>query len=64
MDEDRAAAPGNARPGVVVELDYDVVETVGAAQPVAWFIGRPPEGVIVAAIGGLLAPGIVRFDPA
>ena len=35
MDEHRAAAAGDARPGVVVELDDEVVEMVGAPQPVA-----------------------------
>ena len=35
MHEHGAAAAGDTRPGVVVELDDEVVETIGALQPVA-----------------------------
>src|SRR5580692_11218736 len=37
---------------------------VAAAQPVAWFIGRAPEGLVVAPVVRILAPGIVRADAA
>ena len=40
MDEHRAAAAGDARPGVVVDLDDEIVELVGAPQPVAGLAGR------------------------
>ena len=43
MDEHGAAAAGDARPRVVVDLDNQIVETVVAPEPVAWFIGRPAE---------------------
>ena len=64
VDENGAAAAGHARPGVVVDFDDHVVEAVAAAQPVAWFIGRAPEGLVVAPVVRVLAPGIVRADAA
>ena len=42
MDEHRAAAAGDARPRVVVELDDEIVERVGARQPV----GRAAGGTL------------------
>ena len=62
VNEHRAAAAGNARPGVVVDFDNQIIEMVGAAQPVAGLSGRQPEGPIVAPVGRILAPGIVRPD--
>ena len=64
MEEDGAAAAGHPRPGVVVDLDDDVVEAVVAPEPVAWFIGRAPERPVVAPVVRVLAPGIVRADAA
>jgi len=64
MDENGAAEPGNARPGVVVEFDDEIVEVVAAVEPIAWFIGRPAERTVITAILGGFAPGIVRADPA
>ena len=63
MDEHGAAAAGHARPGVVVDFDDQIVETVVPAQPIAWFIGRPAEGSVIAAVRRILAPGIVAADP-
>jgi hypothetical protein len=62
MQEYSAAATGNARPSVVVDFDNQIVEAVGAPQPVAWFIGRPVEGPVVAPIGRIFAPGVVRAN--
>jgi len=47
MDEDGAAQPGHPRPGVVVDLDDQVVEAIPPAEPVAWFIGRAVERAVV-----------------
>src|SRR4029079_8519146 len=41
MDKARAAPTSHPRPGVVVDLDNDVVQPVLAPKPVAWFNGRP-----------------------
>jgi hypothetical protein len=63
MDKDRAAAAGNTRPGVVVDLDKNVVEVVVPPQPVAPLLGRPPKGAVVTPIGRIFAPGISPTDP-
>src|SRR5258708_6063597 len=59
MQEYSAAVAGNARPSIVVYFDYEVVEAVGAPQPVAWFIGRPVDGPVAAPIGRVFTPGVV-----
>jgi hypothetical protein len=64
VDEHGAPAPGDAGPGVVIDLDDDVVKAVGTAQSVAWFSGRPPEVPVVAAVCRILTPGVGRPDPA
>ena len=62
MNEYGTAAAGHPRPRVVIDFDNEVVEGVVAAQPVAWFIGRPAERAVIAPIRGVLAPGVVRPD--
>ncbi len=62
MDEYRAAAPGNARARIVVDLDDEVVEVILAPEPVARLVGPAAEGAVVAPVGGVLVPGIVRAD--
>ncbi len=64
VDEDGAAASGHPRPRVVVDLDDQVIEAVVAAEPVAWFIGRPPESVVVTPVMRVFAPCVVGADPA
>ena len=64
MDEHRTAPAGDARPGVVVDLDDEIVQPVATPQPVPWFIGRPPERTIVAPVGRILAPRDIRGQPA
>jgi hypothetical protein len=58
MDEHSAAAPRNTRAGVVIDLDDDVVQAILAPKPIAWFIGRPMERPIVAAVLRVFAPRI------
>ena len=48
----------------MVDFDDQVVESVVATEPVAWFIGRPTKGPVVAAVVRILAPGVGRADPA
>ena len=59
MDEHRAAASLHARPRVVVELDDEIVEVVGAREAVGIAVGRKLDRLIVVAIGRILAPGVV-----
>jgi hypothetical protein len=56
MHEHGATAAGDARARIMGNLDHQVVELVVAPHPVAWFIGRAPEGTIVAPVGWVLAP--------
>lgn len=62
MDEHGATPAGDPRPCIVVDFDNKIIEIVGAAQAVSWFTGRPPEGPIVAPVGGVLAPSVRRTD--
>ncbi len=64
MDENGTAAPGHAGPGVVIEFDNQIVKAVVTAEPVAWFIGRPAECLIIAAVCRVFAPGVMKSDPA
>lgn len=64
MNEHGAAAPGYPRPGIVVDLDNQIVEAVISSKPVAWFIGRPAERVVIAAILRIFTPGVVRSNAA
>jgi hypothetical protein len=40
MDKHGTAASGNTRPRVVVDFDNQIIEMVGATQPVAGLAGR------------------------
>jgi len=64
MDEHGAAAAGDPRTAIVVNLDNKIVQPVVALQPVTWFIGRAAERPVIATIGRILAPGVVGADPA
>ena len=64
MNEHRAAPASNSRSRIVVDLDNEVVKRIVAAQPVAWFIGRPAEWLVIAPILRILAPGIGWADAA
>ena len=62
MHENSAAAAGDARPGVVVQLDDEVVEMVGALEPVARIIGVKPNRLIVMAVARVFAPAVAGTD--
>ena len=62
MNEYSAAVAGNARPGVMVDFDDQIIESIGALEPVPWFIGRPPERAVIASVRGVFAPGVVHRD--
>jgi hypothetical protein len=56
MHEHRAAHACDARTGVVGDLDHQVIKVVAAPQPITWFIGRPSERAVVAAVPRVFAP--------
>jgi hypothetical protein len=64
VNENRAAAPRDARPRIVVDFDNEIIKAVITTEPVAWFIGRAPKWLVVTAIGRILAPGIAFTDGA
>ena len=62
MQKHRAAAAGDARGGVVVDLDDEIVEMVFAGQPVAGLAVAEPDRLIVMAVVRVLAPGVFGPD--
>ncbi len=64
MDEHGTAATGDAGPRIVIDLNKEVIEVIVAPKPVAWFIGRPPEGAVVPPVGGVFTPRVGRADAA
>src|SRR5437588_9056182 len=64
MDEHRAAAPGHARPGVVINFDNKIIELIIAPEPVAGASGRDFDMPVVAPISRVLAPGVAGTDRA
>ena len=58
MDKDGAAAARDARPGVVVDLNDEIVEIVFARESVGTRIGRHFDRLIVVTIGRIFAPAI------
>src|ERR1700742_5242204 len=63
MDEHRAAAAGDSRARVVVDLDDEVVESVGAGEAVGRAPGRHLHRPIVMAVRRVLAPTVVEANP-
>src|SRR6266700_583603 len=50
------------RPAVVVDLDDEIIEMVGALEPVAALLASAPDPLVVVAIPGVLAPGVRPSD--
>jgi len=63
MDEHGAAAAGDARPCVVVNLHHEVIEMILPPQPIARRSIGTPNWPVVAPVGRVLAPGVRRADP-
>ena len=59
-----AAAPGDARRAVVIDLDNEIVEMIIAPEPVTAMVAIPPHRPIVVAALRIFAPGIVGPDGA
>lgn len=64
MDEYRAASAPHPWPRVMINFDNEIVEMIEAAQPIAWFTGRPLDGAVVAAVSRVFAPGVGGTDGA
>ena len=64
MQEYRAAAPLDARLGVVIDLDNEIIEMIVAPEPVAALLAIQPHRLVVIAAPGIFAPGVVRLDGA
>lgn len=64
MQEYRAAAAGNARRGVVIDLDDEIIEVVVALESVAAVIAIQPYRPVVTAAMGVLAPAVLWLDGA
>ena len=64
MQEHRAAAAGDPRGGVVVDLDNEIVEVILARQAVTLLGARQADRLIVVAVGGIFAPGIFNANRA
>src|SRR5258708_24837840 len=57
MQEYRAAAAGDARGSVVIDLDDEIVEVVVAPEPVAAAIAVEPNRLIIMAVARIFPPG-------
>src|SRR5258705_11771578 len=64
MQEHRAAAPGNTRRSIVVDLDNEIVEVIVARQPVATVVAVEPHRLVVMAVVRGLPPGVFRANRA
>src|SRR5215212_11185318 len=62
MQEHGAAAAGYPWAGVVIDLDDEIVKVILARQPVAGLIPHQANGLIVAAVVRVLAPGVFGAD--
>src|SRR5690349_13893738 len=62
VNEDRAAAAGNARTGVMVKLDDQVIEAIVPPQSVGCRTLRDPNRPVIETIPGIFAPAVVLSD--
>ena len=49
---------------IVIDLNDEIVETIFSRKPVAFGVRRHLDGAVVAAVSGILAPGVGAADPA
>jgi hypothetical protein len=64
MDKDSAAAAGNARPRVVVDLDDEIVQVIFPCEAVGTAAFRHGDVLVVMAVARILAPSVGVFDAA
>jgi hypothetical protein len=62
VDENRAAAAGNARPGIMIELDNEVVEMIRPPKSVAGTAFRQQYGPVVPSIQRIFTPAVILPD--
>src|SRR5262249_7669171 len=62
VDENRAAAARDPRAAIVVELDNQVVEVVGAPQAIAGLVRAALDCTIVPTVGRGFDPGVIGVD--
>src|ERR1700704_4477675 len=64
MQEYRAAATGDARRTVVIDLDNKIIEVIVALEPIAAAIAIQPHRLVVMAAPGGFAPSVFGADSA
>src|SRR3981189_414256 len=64
MQKYRAAAAGDARRTVVIDLDNKIIEVIVALEPIAAAIAIQPHRVVVMGARGVFAPGVFGSDSA
>src|SRR3981081_2917157 len=64
MQEYRAAASGDARRTVVIDLDNEIIEVIVALEPIAAAIATQPHRLVVMAAPRGFAPGVFGSDSA
>src|ERR1700710_1959865 len=64
VQKHRAAAAGNARMGVVIDLDDKIIKVILALEPITAFAGIKPHRLVVMAAAGVFAPGVFGPDGA
>src|SRR4030081_1333487 len=64
MQKYRAAAAGNARRTVVIDLDNKIIEVIVALEPIAAAIAIQPHWLVVMAAPWVFAPGVFGSDSA
>src|SRR5215831_733959 len=62
MHEDGTTTTGDARTGVMVEFDHDIVEAIVTPQPITLASGRRAHRPIVPPVARVLAPSIDGAD--
>jgi hypothetical protein len=62
MDKNRGAAPGDARPSVVIEFDNKVIKSVGTREAIGLGVFGDHNTLIVPAMARILTPAVVGSD--
>ena len=62
MQEHGAAPPCDARPGIVVDLDDEIVEMILPRQTITILAGQALDRAVVVPIGGIFRPSVGRTD--